>query len=225
MGDVVGRCFEAARSLGPVRVMVGDNNSTDGTAAAARASGAEVVRVTRRGYGAACRGAIASLGDWPEVLVFMDADGSSRPEEIPRLLAPVFREGLDLVVGRRPPGCPMTPPQRWGTWLAVEVMALRWGRFYSDIGPFRAIRRTAFEKLGMRDQTWGWTVEMQVMALLQGLRVGEVPVSWEKRLAGVSKISGTALGVARAGARILWTLVRYSLQRRSGPAGVSPGGV
>ncbi|MEE8350455.1 MAG: glycosyltransferase family 2 protein, partial [Acidobacteriota bacterium] len=83
---------------------------------------------------------------------------------------------------------------------------------FRDLGPFRAIRRTSYERLGMRDRTWGWTVEMQILAILSALRLEEVPVSWEQRIAGVSKISGTLSGVVRAGVKILWTISRFSFR-------------
>ncbi|MDA2938033.1 hypothetical protein MYX75_07205 [Acidobacteria bacterium AH-259-A15] len=141
--------------------------------------------------------------------MFVDADGSSRPEEMGRLLEPIQEDWADLVIGVRPSDAPMARPQRWGNRLATQLITWRWGHVFTDLGPFRAIRRTSYERLGMQDRTWGWTVEMQILALLSGLRVEEVSVSWERRLAGDSKISGTVSGVLRAGTRILWTIARY----------------
>ena len=108
----------------------------------------------------------------------------------------------------------MTFPQRWGTQLAISLIRCRWGYRFQDMGPFRAIRHDAYCKLGMQDQTWGWTVEMQILAVLQGLSILEVPVSWLPRHGGVSKISGTLSGVTRAGGRILWTIAKYSFRSR-----------
>ncbi|MGH9338547.1 MAG: glycosyltransferase family 2 protein [Acidobacteriota bacterium] len=212
IGQVVRRCMNLASQPGTGRVVVCDNDSSDSTAEVARAAGAEVVHAAPRGYGIACQRGIQHLGSWPDVLVFIDADGSSRPEEIDRLLKPIRCSGADLVIGRRPPDSPMTPPQRWGTRFAVWTLNWRWGSTFTDIGPFRAIRRISLEKLKMRDRTWGWTIEMQILAILNGLKVEEAPVSWEKRLAGRSKISGTVSGVLRAGARILWTIGRYGFR-------------
>ncbi len=213
VGQVVDRCLQAANRWGQVRVVVADNGSSDRTAVRARAAGAELVPVGERGYGSACLGAIRYLGAWPDLLVFLDADGSSRPEEIPRLLEPLVEGQADLVLGRRPAGAAMTLPQRWGTRLAVLLVNLRWGTGYHDMGPFRAIRCSSLERLSMSDRTWGWTIEMQILARCRRLRVREVPVSWEARLAGKSKISGTVSGVLRAGGRILWTVGRYAVQR------------
>jgi hypothetical protein len=94
--------------------------------------------------------------------------------------------------------------------MAVKLVNLLWRSDYTDMGPFRCIDRESLNRLGMQDQTWGWTIEMQILAQMIGLRVLEVPVSWEERMAGISKISGTLGGVVRAGSRILWTVARYA---------------
>lgn len=211
---IVRRCLAQRRSPDEMRVVVCDNGSHDRTAEAARSGGAEVASEPYRGYGAACLRAIAHLGAWPDVLVFIDADGSSLPEELDRLLSPIIRDQADMVLGRRhaAPGS-MTPPQKFGTWLAVFLIQLRWRVHYDDLGPFRAIRRDSLERLAMTDRTWGWTIEMQILAILRHVRWLEVDVSWARRLAGQSKISGTLKGVLRTGAKILWTIARYSFCR------------
>lgn len=214
---VVRRCFAGASEFHCVRVVVADNNSRDQTAAAAREAGAEVISVLKRGYGEACLAAVRHLGDWPDLLVFIDGDGSSRPEEISRLLEPIQSGRADMVIGERPEHSPLTLLQRWGNTLATCIIALRWGRTFHDIGPFRALRRASYDRLGMTNRTWGWTVEMQILALLRGLRVEEVLVSCEARLAGKSKISGSIVGAARAATQILWTLLRYTLLPVSAP--------
>jgi glycosyltransferase involved in cell wall biosynthesis len=214
IGTVVGRVLEVEELPRNLRIVVCDNGSLDNTASIAAAAGAEVVRVRRRGYGAACQGGVAHLANWPDMIVFLDGDGSSRPEEIPRLSKTVADGECDLAIGCRPWSSPMTPPQRWGTWFAVRAVNFLWGSDYSDMGPFRCISKTSLERIGMSDQTWGWTIEMQILAQVYGLRVKEVPVSWQKRIAGVSKISGTILGVVRAGLRIIWTVARYAFSSR-----------
>ena len=208
VGRVVKRVLAAIESS-VCRVVVADNASTDRTAAVAVEAGAEVVSVPQRGYGAACLGAIEALQGWPDVFVFLDADGSSRPEEIPLLLEALQENRTDLVLGCRHAEGPMTPPQRWGTWLAVTLTNFRWGTEFADMGPFRAVTRSGYEGLKMRDRTWGWTIEMQILAARAGLGWREVPVSWEQRIGGRSKISGTFSGIVRAGGRILWTVARY----------------
>jgi glycosyltransferase involved in cell wall biosynthesis len=197
-------------------VIVGDNGSRDRTAAIAEAAGATVVRVDERGYGAACAGALTRLRDDVDVVVFMDADGSDDPREIPRLLAPLRDGTADLVIGSRPLGTiergALTPQQRFGNWLATHLIAILYRHRYTDLGPFRAIRRALLDGIAMRDRRYGWTVEMQVRALQLGARVAEVPVTYRRRV-GRSKISGTVSGVIKAGFWIVYTILKYARSR------------
>lgn len=210
VGEVVTRCFSQRQASDEMRIVVCDNGSCDDTAEVARKHGAEVVHEGRHGYGIACQRAIEILTVWPDAIVFIDADGSSRPEEMERLLAPIRSAEADVVFGERRPSLQsMTWPQILGGWLAVSLIALRWGVRYKDLGPFRVIRKDAYDRLEMVDRTWGWTIEMQIKVILQQLRFREVQVSWMPRLAGKSKISGTLFGVLRAGTRILWTVFLY----------------
>jgi glycosyltransferase involved in cell wall biosynthesis len=196
-------------------VIVGDNGSVDATAAVARGRGATVVRVEERGYGAACAGALSAMADDVDVVLFMDADGSDDPSEIPLVLAPILSGRADLVIGSRALGVvergALTPQQRFGNWLATRLIALLYHHRYTDLGPFRAIRRELLERIAMRDRRYGWTVEMQVRALQLGARVAEVPVRYRKRI-GRSKISGTVRGVVLAAYWILRTI--FALRRR-----------
>ena len=195
-------------------VVVVDNGSRDATAARARQSGAWVVSEPRAGYGRACLAGVAALAaDPPEVVAFADADASDDPADLPALLAPILDGRAELVIGSRrlgqlagrvEPGA-LLPQARWGNALACSLMRLRWGARFTDLGPFRAIRWDTLQRLGMRDPTFGWTVEMQVRALRAGVRWAEVPVAYRRRV-GRSKISGTVNGTVRAGAKILWTV-------------------
>lgn len=197
-------------------VIVGDNGSRDRTASIAESTGAKVVVELQRGYGAACAAALGAMSRDAGVVVFMDADASDDPAEMRLLLEPIERGEAELVIGSRAlgtfePGA-MTPPQIFGNWVATRLIALLHGHRYTDLGPFRAIRRDLLDRIGMRDRRFGWTVEMQVRALQLGARVAEVPVTYRKR-AGRSKISGTVNGVVRAGFWILWTIVKWSVIR------------
>lgn len=196
------------------RVVLVDNASTDGTGAVAVAAGVEVLREERPGYGSACLRGIRFLADDPpEVLVFLDADYSDHPEELPRLLRPIAAGEADLVIGSRVLGerqrGALLPQARLGNWLACLLVRLLYGLRFTDLGPFRAIRWDALERLGMRDRDFGWTAEMQVKAARHGLRVVEVPVSYRRRI-GRSKITGTVRGSVLAGYKIVWTILRYS---------------
>jgi glycosyltransferase involved in cell wall biosynthesis len=197
------------------QVIVGDNGSTDRTAELARARGAIVVGVPERGYGAACWGAMSRIGRDVDVVVFMDADGSDDPADMQRLVQPIAAGEADLVIGSRVLGRAeagaLTPQQRFGNRVATLLIRLIFGHRYSDLGPFRAIRRDLLFGMGLRDRRYGWTVEMQVRALRLGARVLEVPVSYRRRI-GRSKISGTLLGSLEAGWWILTTILRHALR-------------
>ena len=197
-------------------VVVVDNGSRDETADVARASGAVVVREPVAGYGRACLAGLALLRDSPpDAVVFLDADHSDDPRELPRLVEPLARGQAVLVIGsralgEREPGA-FTPVQAFGNWLAPALLRFLWGTHATDLGPFRAIRWAALESLGMRDRDFGWTVEMQARAARARLASLEVPVSYRRRRHGRSKIAGTVSGSVRAGFRILATIGRVRL--------------
>jgi glycosyltransferase involved in cell wall biosynthesis len=193
-------------------VIVVDNGSTDTTARVARAGGATVVREPRRGYGSACLAGLRFLEELdPDVVVFLDADYSDHPEEMPRLVGPLREEGCDLVVGSRVRGKrekgALPIHARFGNYLATRLLRALYGVRATDLGPFRAARYRRLMGLGMRDTDFGWTVEMQARAARAGWKTEEVPVSYRRRV-GRSKITGTISGSLRAGAKILTTLFR-----------------
>lgn len=163
-------------------VLVVDNGSSDGTARAAEDAGAVVVREPRIGYGAACLRGVAHLSTLPrppDVVVFLSADGSDDPKQIPLLLKPLEDNLFDLVVGSRVLGhATLGAPQKAGNLVATNLIRAIYGHRYTDLGPFRAIRYPALIALGMRDDGYGWMVEMQVKALKVGLRIAERPVSF-----------------------------------------------
>jgi len=99
-----------------------------------------------------------------------------------------------------------------GRLIGLMLRAL-YGIHYTDMGPFRAIRRDALLGLGLRELTYGWPLEMQMRAARTRLRILEVPVDYRRRTGGKSKISGTIRGTILAGTRILMTLARIALER------------
>lgn len=198
-------------------VIVVDNGSQDKTAQVAASAGAVVVREPRRGYGSACLAGIAILPSTVEIIVFMDADGSDFPWDATRLIEPVVRGQADLVIGSRETGVAesgaLSPHQRLGNRFAVFLVSALFRHSYTDIGPFRAIRRSSLEKIGMQDKNFGWTIEMQIKAVQHGLRIKEIPVRYRNRSAGQSKISGNLWGSIAAGVKILWTVGKYAAIR------------
>lgn len=195
-------------------IVVVNNASSDATASRAKEAGATVIHESRRGYGRACLAGIDYLKNGkekPDVVVFLDADYSDNPAEMPRVVEPIVKDEADLVIGsralgNREPGA-MKPQQLFGNWLATRLMKLFYQATFTDLGPFRAIRFDRLLELEMSDKTFGWTVEMQVKAIKKGLRCTEVPVSYKKRI-GVSKISGTLAGTFKAGYKILLTIFK-----------------
>ena len=197
-------------------VVVVNNNSNDQTAIQAAATGATVLDEPVQGYGRACLCGIAyaqNRQQKPDILVFLDADYSDYPTELVELIAPILAGSADMVIGSRALGQrqsgSMTPQQVFGNWLATWLIRLFFGVRFTDLGPFRAIRFDSLIALDMRDQTYGWTVEMQVKAAKQGLRAVEVPVRYRRRI-GHSKISGTVKGTILAGYKILTTIFKYA---------------
>ena len=212
---------EGLRRSGLRSIRVVDNGSRDGSAAAARRAGAEVLPEPAPGYGRACWRGLHDLAAPIEWILFCDGDGSEDLAALPRFLE--LAPSCDLLLGNRlatPAGrAAMTPVQRFGNRLATGLIALGWGHRFHDLGPFRLIRRRALERLGMRDRGFGWTIEMQVKAVEAGLRIRELPVAYHPRQGGRSKISGTLQGSLRAGSIILSTLAALYL-RRLGRAGL-----
>ncbi len=194
-------------------VIVVDNGSTDATAEEARVGGAYVVHEPRRGYGYACAAGVSAAQD-ANLLAFLDGDYSFPPAELPTLIAPILADEADLVLGSRwlghiAPGA-MPPQQRFGNWLAARLMNRLYGLSITDLGPYRAIRRSLLDRLDMREMTYGWPTEMMVKAAKRGARLVEVPVSFHPRRAGRSKISGTLHGTILAGWYIMGVTLRYA---------------
>ncbi len=198
-------------------IIVVDNGSEDRTAEKASAEGARVVREARRGYGRAFRAGLKALSPDCEIVVFLDGDGSDFPERMRALVQPIVEGTHDFVLGSRTLGRREPRSMIFHQVLAAYLMGFLiqalYGVRYTDMGPFRAIRRDALEGLGMREETYGWPLEMQMRAARAGLRILEVPIDYRRRAGGSSKISGTLRGSFRAASCILITFARIAKER------------
>jgi glycosyltransferase involved in cell wall biosynthesis len=197
--------------------IVVDNGSTDATAEIARAAGARVIE-SPRGYGAACKaGADAALAT-SDIRVYMEGDGSDILADLPRLVGPIERDEADFVLGSRMRGTreagSMLPSQVFAGRMVGALLRITQGVRYTDMGPFRAIRRTSLSTLQMSEMTYGWNLEMQIKACQYGLRIAEIPVDYRRRFGGTSKVSGDFKASAKAAVRILEVLFRTGLSRR-----------
>ena len=213
--NAVGKVIKEIPGEQVSEIIVVNNASTDKTESVARALGATVLTEPVKGYGRACLTGIQYLKSSEtktDVVVFLDADYSDYPEELPKLVAPIVHENYDMVIGSRALGKrqrgSMTFPQIFGNWLATTLLKLFYGANFTDLGPFRAIKYQSLHALNMQDQTYGWTVEMQLKAAKMKMNFTEVPVNYRVRT-GQSKISGTIQGTLMAGYKILWTIFRY----------------
>jgi len=197
-------------------IIVCNNASTDNTKSVALENGATVVDQPLKGYGNACLKGIAhikakSSNEQPDIVVFLDGDYSDHPEEMTKLVAPIIKKDMDMVIGSRTLGemesGAMMPQQIFGNWLATNLIRLFYSYNFTDLGPFRAIKWNQLVAIEMQDKTFGWTVEMQVKAAKHKLKCTEVAMTYRKRI-GVSKVSGTLKGTILAGHKILWTIFK-----------------
>jgi glycosyltransferase involved in cell wall biosynthesis len=183
------------------------------------------VSLRERGYGRACRAGAEAAADC-DVIVFLDGDGSDCPELIPHLVAPIAEGRCDFVIGSRARG-----ERQAGSMAAHQLLAgrmigaalrLLYGVRYTDMCPFRTIRRDALMRLGLREETYGWNLEMQMRAAQAGLRILELPVAHRRRAGGASKVSGNLRGTVKASWRILATFLRVSAEGRGRRSKTAP---
>jgi glycosyltransferase involved in cell wall biosynthesis len=200
------------------QIVVVDNGSTDATGQAAMDAGAIVVSQPVRGYGRACRaGVSAALKAGADIVVFIDGDGSDCPEFIGELVQPIQENRFDFVIGsrtrgKREPGS-LSLQQIVAAHLAGWLLRVRYGVNFTDMSPFRAIRSELLRSLPMREETYGWNLEMQMLVAQKRARISEIPVNHRRRRGGVSKVSGTFKGTILAAFRIAVTFFRVAALR------------
>jgi glycosyltransferase involved in cell wall biosynthesis len=198
-------------------IVVVDNGSKDGTAEVASSAGARVVKEPIPGYGRAFRAGLRSISPQCEIVVFLDGDGSDCPEMMDRLVGPIIEGKADFVIGSRTRGVrergSMNLHQILAGYMVGFILRILYGVHSTDMGPFRAICRDTLDKLGLREETYGWPLEMQMRAARARVRTLEVAVDYRRRAGGHSKIAGTVRGSVLAATRILITLARLAIQR------------
>jgi glycosyltransferase involved in cell wall biosynthesis len=219
--EPIGQVIRAIPRTVVDEVIVVDSGSEDRTVERARAAGAQVLIERQRGYGRACAAGAHAARDCA-IIIFIDGDGSDRPELVPSLLAPILAGTHDFVLGtrtrgEREPGS-MNALQIAAGYGAGALMRLLYGVGFTDMCAFRAIRREALEQLRMREMTYGWNLEMQMRAARAGLRILELPVAHRRRLGGSSKVSGTISGTLKAALRIALTFARIASERQRSPS-------
>lgn len=213
----IGKVIESVPKDLVDEIVVVDNGSTDRTSEVARAAGARVVNENIRGYGRAFRAGLRSVSPECEIVVLLDGDGSDYPEMMDRLVTPIIEGKADFVIGSRTRGNreagSMNFHQVVAGYMIGFILRMLYGVHSTDMGPFRAIRRDTLERLALREETYGWPLEMQMRAARARVRTLEVPVDYRRRAGGDSKIAGTVRGSVLAGTRILVTLVRIAIQK------------
>ncbi len=195
------------------QIIVGDNGSTDETARVVLDHGGLVAPEAQRGYGAACWAAMQRIAPDIRVVLFLDADGCDDLSRLPDLVQPILEDKADLVIATRDAPTvekgALSPQQYFGTWLATRLMRMRWGYRYRDLGPFRAISKDALDRIGMRDRAFGWTIEMQIRAIQENLRIEQISTHYLRRATGSAKIGGSIRGSAVAAYWIIRTMARH----------------
>ena len=209
--EPIGGVVREVLAQGVDEVVVVDNGSTDRTAEEAAAAGARVVREPRRGYGRACAAGLAALAARSEIVCFLDGDGSDVPTFMREVTGPLAADRADFVIGsrvrgKREPGS-LAPQQIVAGRLAGLLLRMTYGVRFTDMSPFRAMRVERLRALGMREQTYGWNLEMQMRAAAAHLRILEVAVDHRCRRGGVSKVSGNAIAGVRAACCDSWSKI------------------
>lgn len=214
----IGRVVTAVLKQNVSEVVVVDGGSRDSTAARAGAAGARVIVEPRRGYGRAIQAGIAAVRDDADILLFLDGDGSDPAEFIPDLVSPIVDGEAVFVLGSRVRGSrepgSLAPQQVVAAYVGGLLLRLVYGAGFTDLSPFRAIRRDALRRLGMKEQTYGWNLEMLMRVAAAGLPAREIAVGQRRRIGGESKVSGNLIAGVKAAWSISVTFVRLALALR-----------
>lgn len=208
----------AVLAQGVSEVIVVDGGSRDRTAERASAAGARVVVEPLRGYGRAVKAGIAAVRTDADIVLFIDGDGSDPTQFIPDMISPIANGDVVFVQGSRLRGererGSLSPQQIAAGYAGGLLLRLVYGIRFTDLSPFRAIRRDELERLGMRETTYGWNLEMLMRVAAAGLTSLEIPVGQKRRIGGVSKVSGNPVAGLKAAWTIAATFIRLALVLR-----------
>jgi len=207
IGDIVARTRSTLERFKlPYEVLVIDDGSVDRSAEISQASEAHVLREAHQGKGHALRlGFERAKGD---VIVTLDSDGSHHPEEIPLILRCMMENKVDFVIGSRflntdVNNAKIPKVNRIGNRMFSDLIRLFTGVKISDSqSGFRAIRSSVIKKMRLNSRGYEVESEMLVKALKMGVRVAEIPVSFEQRTVGKSK-----LDPLKDGTKILFSII------------------
>jgi len=207
IGDIVARTRSTLEQLKlPYEVLVVDDGSVDRSAEISQASEAQVIREAHQGKGHALRlGFKRAKGD---VIVTLDSDGSHQPEEIPLILRCMIENKVDFVIGSRffdteVNNAKIPNLNRIGNRVFADLIRLFTGMKISDSqSGFRAIRSSVIKKMRLKSRGYEVESEMLVKAVKMGVRVAEIPISFEQRTIGKSR-----LDPFKDGTKILYSII------------------
>ena len=202
IGATITACLEAVDDIkeiggvADVQIIVVSDGSTDRTADIARAfDGVTVIEFeTNRGYGAAIKaGFSAGHGD---LVGFLDGDGTCDPHYFGPMCRTALTENVSVVLGSRlGPGSKMPVVRRLGNRIYAILLGFLCGRWVTDTASgMRVLQRSALAHLYPLPDGLHFTPSMSARALLNGLRVSEIPMAYKERI-GTSKLSVVADGV------------------------------
>ncbi len=191
-------------------ILVVDGHSSDKTVAIAASLGARVIYDNRKGKGDAIRASIAHIQHG--ITVFIDADGSHDPDDIPRLVRPILENRADHVCGSRLLGGSSELHGGFDECLRLMgssfITAFINHRFKTDLSEsqngFRAIKTTVLKSLGLKENITTIEQEMTIKTIRHGFRMAEVPSHEYRRLAGASNIK-----ISKVAFRYVFSLIKY----------------
>jgi glycosyltransferase involved in cell wall biosynthesis len=214
----IGQVVTAVLKQNVSEVIVVDGGSRDRTAERAGAAGARVIVEPRRGYGRAIQAGLAAVRGDSDILLFLDGDGSDPAEFIPDLVSPIVAGQAVFVLGSRVRGPreagSLAPQQLVAAHVGGLLLRLVYGAGFTDLSPFRAIRCDELRRLGMKEETYGWNLEMLMRVAAAGLPALEIAVGQRRRIGGVSKVSGNLVAGIKAALSISTTFIRLALELR-----------